>query len=173
MTREEQIESYLPLCARIAMARYRKLGVFVQRLLVVEFEDLYHVAVMGMLEALDTFDGRGSERSYIASRIVYAVIDHLRSYSWFDFRTREVRIRESEAALNTMATATDPTTELLNKVTLDGLSLRLSRQGRFVIAGLRRGLSGGHLARKLGVHETRVAQIKRQALDAMRARAAA
>ncbi|MCB1042233.1 MAG: FliA/WhiG family RNA polymerase sigma factor [Acidobacteria bacterium] len=77
-SRDEVIESYLPLVRYLAQHISHKLPAHV------DLEDLVHAGVLGLIDAVDKFDAeRGIKfRTYADFRIRGAILDSLRSLDW-------------------------------------------------------------------------------------------
>lgn len=91
--RNEQVMQYLPLVHRIVAGIYRDIPGGMER------EDLVHMGVIGLIEAIDRYDdGRGvAFESFAKLRIRGAILDDLRSTTWAPRGARR-RARELNAA---------------------------------------------------------------------------
>jgi RNA polymerase sigma factor (sigma-70 family) len=165
MTREEKIEHYLPLAQGIAGSRFRKLGPTMRRLLVIEYQDIYHCAVVGLIEAVDDYDGRGQEEQFLASRTFYAVINYLRSFPWFNWRSGESYERTSDSDI---VARIDPMERVESAILLDQLLKRTTPRRRAILGAILEGISQRQLADQLGVTESAVSDLKHRTIDAMR-----
>ena len=91
--RNELVMQYLPMVRRIVGRIYRDIPGGIGR------EDLVHVGVIGLIEAIDRFDaGRGvAFESFAKHRVRGAILDYMRSTTWAPRGSRR-RSRELSAA---------------------------------------------------------------------------
>ena len=85
-TRDELIETYLPLIKAVATALASKLPACV------DADDLVSVGVMGLIDAIDKYnpDKCDNFKSYARIRIKGAMLDELRSLDWVPRSVRQV-----------------------------------------------------------------------------------
>ncbi|MEW6132219.1 MAG: RNA polymerase sigma factor FliA [Pseudomonadota bacterium] len=95
---DELIRQYLPLVKRIAYHMMARLPASV------EVDDLIQVGLIGLMDAVDRFDGsQGAQfESYATQRIRGAMLDDLRDADWLPRHIRQ-KSRAIESAINRLA----------------------------------------------------------------------
>ena len=95
---DELIRQYLPLVKRIAYHMMARLPASV------EVDDLIQVGLIGLMDAVDRFDGsQGAQfESYATQRIRGAMLDDLRDADWLPRHIRQ-KSRQIETAINKLA----------------------------------------------------------------------
>ncbi len=107
-TNDDVIRRYLPLVKRIAYHMMARLPASV------EVDDLIQVGLIGLMDAVDRFDGsQGAQfESYATQRIRGAMLDDLRDADWLPRHIRQ-KSRQIETAINKLAQRNGrPPTEL-------------------------------------------------------------
>lgn len=107
-TNDDVIRQYLPLVKRIAYHMMARLPASV------EVDDLIQVGLIGLMDAVDRFDGnQGAQfESYATQRIRGAMLDDLRDADWLPRHIRQ-KSRAIETAINKLAQRNGrPPTEL-------------------------------------------------------------
>jgi RNA polymerase sigma factor, FliA/WhiG family len=97
-TNDDAIRQYLPLVKRIAYHMMARLPASV------EVDDLIQVGLIGLMDAVDRFDGsQGAQfESYATQRIRGAMLDDLRDADWLPRHIRQ-KSRAIESAINKLA----------------------------------------------------------------------
>ncbi len=97
-TNDDVIRQYLPLVKRIAYHMMARLPASV------EVDDLIQVGLIGLMDAVDRFDGsQGAQfESYATQRIRGAMLDDLRDADWLPRHIRQ-KSRQIETAINKLA----------------------------------------------------------------------
>jgi RNA polymerase sigma factor for flagellar operon FliA len=97
-TNDDVIRQYLPLVKRIAYHMMARLPASV------EVDDLIQVGLIGLMDAVDRFDGsQGAQfESYATQRIRGAMLDDLREADWLPRHIRQ-KSRQIESAINRVA----------------------------------------------------------------------
>lgn len=97
-TNDDVIRQYLPLVKRIAYHMMARLPASV------EVDDLIQVGLIGLMDAIDRFDGsQGAQfESYATQRIRGAMLDDLRDADWLPRHIRQ-KSRQIETAINKLA----------------------------------------------------------------------
>ncbi len=95
---DDVIRQYLPLVKRIAYHMMARLPASV------EVDDLIQVGLIGLMDAVDRFDGsQGAQfESYATQRIRGAMLDDLRDADWLPRHIRQ-KSRQIESAINRLA----------------------------------------------------------------------
>jgi RNA polymerase sigma factor (sigma-70 family) len=164
--REETILEWLPLARMIAASEFRRLGTLT-RLLQIDFDDLFQTAVLGLIAALDRFDpDLSAPKTYFSRRIHGALLDFERSFPFFKNGTAIERVDESELAVFPTRCIELQRTEA--RIDLEWLARRLPKNQQTVLGGMVLEIPQHLIARRLGVNESRVSQIKSESLAAMR-----
>jgi RNA polymerase sigma factor (sigma-70 family) len=164
--RQEEILAWLPLARSIAAHQFRRLG-GLTRLLVIDRDDMFHTGVIGLIRAVDNFDPAHPEAqaAYFATRIRGAIFDYLRSFPYF--KNGEVIERADETELEQGKVCRE-LEEAEKEAELNLLLMRLPFRQQTVFRESLRGTPPRLIARRLGVNQSRVSQIKKEALERLR-----
>lgn len=175
--RDDLILQWMPLARRIAASESRRLG-GITRILSIDVEDLYQSGLVGLIRGAAMYKPElCAPQTYFTRRIRGAICDFLRSFPHFDVAKEGARgflsldtpeedeAKDLAAALSVM----DPEFERAeNRLTLGALMRRLCASHKPVIFGMMRGTPQVIIARRLGVTEGRVSQMRLEAISFMR-----
>ncbi|MGH9433461.1 MAG: sigma-70 family RNA polymerase sigma factor [Terriglobia bacterium] len=164
--REESIVKWLPLARMIAASEFRRLGTLT-RLLQIEFDDLFQTAAVGLITAFDRFDPElSAPKTYFSRRIRGAILDFERSFPFFKNGEAIERVDEAELAFLPAKCVDLERTEA--RIDFERLVQALSDKQQSVIGGIIFEIPQHLMAQRLGVNESRISQIKREGLAALR-----